>query len=286
MPDLLKAILLGIVEGITEFLPISSTGHLIVASALLDFNTTLGSTFEVAIQFGSLVAVFLFYKHELLNHLRAIRTDGETQHFWVQIVKALLPAAIIGFLLRDFIKDILFSPLVVALALIVGGIVLVLVERLFGRRELEYQMAVRNGVQVKTAEATVITSRQTLIIGLAQMLALVPGVSRSGASIVGGMLAGMERGQATRFSFYLALPMLGATTLFDLLSSLRHIQMHDLAYLLLGTLVSAVVAWAAIGWLLRYVARNSLAPFGYYRIVAGAGILLLIAVSWLPADIR
>lgn len=278
MPDFLKTILLGVVEGITEFLPISSTGHLIVAAAVLDFHTAFGETFEIAIQFGAVVAVILFYRRELLNHLRGLRSDAQIQQFWMQIIIASVPAALIGFLLRHFIKEVLFSPLVVAISLIVGGIVLIWVEKVVEKRGVTVSPA----IDKQPPEAAPISTRQAVIVGVAQMFSLIPGVSRSGASIVGGLIAGLERAQATRFSFFLALPVLGGATLFDLLSSLRHIQMSDLGYLLLGMVVSAVVAWLAIGWLLRYVAHHSLAPFGYYRIAAGALILLFIAVSWIP----
>lgn len=269
MPDWLKVVILGIVEGITEFLPISSTGHLIVATALLDFGGSLRSTFEIFIQFGAVVAVILFYRVELWSQMRRVPSDRQVQRFWLAIAVAFVPAGAIGFLLSDRIDELLFNPTVVAIALIVGGIVFLLVER---------QDRTRSAT---TAEMTAISLRQALLIGVAQTVALIPGVSRSGASIIGGMLAGLNRETATRFSFFLAIPTLGIATLYQLFKNLGRIQGSDLFYLLLGAGVSAVVAWLSIDWLLRYVSRNSFVAFGFYRILAGLLILALAAGSQL-----
>lgn len=260
--------LLGVVEGITEFLPISSTGHLLVTSDLLGFTNSIGGTFEIFIQLGAVLAVLLYYARDLLAQARAVPTNAATRRFWLGIIVAFLPAALVGLLLRDWIKAVLFtSPSVIAWSLIVGGIVLLIVERLPLRPSVREERA--------------ITLRQALGIGLAQVLALIPGVSRSGASIVGGMLGGLDRRTATAFSFYLAIPTLGAATVVDLLGSLDQLTSSDLGRLALGTLVSLIVAWFAIGWLLRYVANHSFVAFGLYRIGAGLIILLLVALGWL-----
>lgn len=271
MLDLIKVLILGIVEGITEFLPISSTGHLIVATAALqpNFSPALSGTFEIFIQLGAVVAVVAYYRSDLWRQVVRVRSDREVQHFWVTLFIAFVPAALIGLVLHSAIKTYLFSPTTVAISLIVGGIAFLFVER-------------RLQSQSQTTEALMnVSYRQALIIGVVQTLALIPGASRSAASIFGGMLAGLNRETATRFSFYLAIPTLGLATIVDLLLSLDDLQGDDLLFLAVGTIVSGVVAWLAIGWLLRYVSRHTFIPFGYYRIVAGVIILVLAAASLL-----
>lgn len=267
MPDFLKVIILGIVEGLTEFLPISSTGHLIVAASLLNFGQSLGGTFEIFIQLGAVVAVILYYRNDLLQQVRTVGSDAGVRQFWLAVAIAFIPAAAIGVLFSDKIKEVLFNPTVVAISLIVGGVVFLIIER-------------RNApAQAQTTEINRITWQQALGIGVAQTLALIPGVSRSGASIVGGMLTGLDRSTATRFSFFLAIPTLGIATVYDLVKNLAQIQSGDLFNLILGAIVSGIMAWFSIGWLLRYVSRNSFAVFGYYRIIAGVVILLMVAAN-------
>jgi undecaprenyl-diphosphatase len=261
----LKTIFLGIVEGVTEFLPISSTAHLLVVSDVIRFSESMGGTFEIFIQFGAVLAVLGFYASDLLRQARELSHSPQARHFWLAILVAFLPAAVAGLLLRDFIKSQLFtSPTVIGIALIVGGIVLIAVERLPHPEKLE--------------RVERVTLRQALIVGVAQVAALVPGVSRSGASMVGGLLAGLDRPAATNFAFYLAIPTLGAATLYDLIRSVRNLNSSDLLFLLVGTVISGVVAWLSIGWLLRYVAHNTFVAFGIYRIIAGAAVLLLVAL--------
>lgn len=270
MPEWIKIVLLGIVEGITEFLPVSSTGHLIVAAALLDFGNSSDNTFVIFIQFGAVLAVILYYRDDLVTQLRHVHTDVTIQRLWLSILIALVPAVIVGLLFQDWIKQFLFSPFVVAISLIVGGLLFLLAERTAAVKGLP-----------PPREIETITLKQAFIVGIAQMLAIAPGMSRSGTSIVGGMMAGLNRSAATRFSFYLAIPTLGGATLFELAANLHRIQANDLSSLLLGAAISCIVAWASIGWLLRYVSRNSFVWFGYYRIIAGAVILLLLALGWL-----
>lgn len=267
MDDLIKVIILGIVEGLTEFLPISSTGHLIVASALLNFGASMKGTFEIFIQIGAVVAVIVYYRSELLKQAAAVPKDAGVRRFWLGVIIAFIPAALIGFLFIDEIKAALFNPTVVAISLIVGGIIFLVIERL--------------GIAQKatTDTLTSISPRQAAIVGIAQIASLIPGVSRSGASIVGGMLAGLNRSTATQFSFFLAIPTLGIATLYDLVKSLNQLQSNDLVFLFVGAVVSGIVAWFSISWLLRYVSRNSFNVFGYYRILAGIVILLLVASS-------
>ena len=269
MSDWVKALILGVIEGVTEFLPVSSTGHLLVAADLLRFEQRVGGTFEIFIQFGAVLAVLSFYARDLLAQARAARIDGAVRRFWLGVVVAFLPAAVAGVLLRDWIKAVLFaSPTVIAWSLILGGVVLILVDRL----PLPPPVA---------TEVTAVTPRHALAIGLAQVAALIPGVSRSGASMVGGLLVGLDRRTATSFSFYLALPTLGAATLLDLATNLGALTGGDLLELLLGTSMALVVAWVSIGWLLRFVAARGFLAFGLYRIAIGAAILLLLRTSLL-----
>lgn len=267
--ELIKSILLGIVEGITEFLPISSTGHLIAFVAILDFQHDAGGTFEIFIQLGAVLAVVFFYRARILDQVRRVPTDRGIQHFWAAIVLAGIPAAVIGFLVRDTVKEVLFNPTVVAISLIIGGIVLIVVEQ-------------RHVPAAESGETTLesVTFGQALLIGVVQVIALIPGVSRSAASIIGGMFGGLSRQTATEFSFFLAIPVLGGATIVDLLLSLDEIRSDEIVYLVVGAVLSAVVAWAAIGWLLRYIQQHDFRAFGVYRIIAGV-ILLLLAVTGL-----
>jgi undecaprenyl-diphosphatase len=264
-----KVVLLGIIEGVTEFLPVSSTGHLIVATAALNFEGSANGTFEIFIQFGAIVAVILYYRKEIFRQLRAFPSDPDVRYFWLAVFIAFLPAAVFGFLLRHWIKNVLFSPVVVAVSLIVGGLIFLLVER-----------HAQPEADVVATEMPVLTLRQAVVVGVSQILALIPGVSRSGATIIGGMQGGLSRQAATQFSFYLAIPTLGGATIYELLTSLDQIGgAQEMGMLLLGAVISGIVAWFSIDWLLRYVSRNSFVPFGYYRILAGIVILLLAAAG-------
>lgn len=262
-PEWWKVVILGIVEGITEFLPISSTGHLLITSDLLRFENSLGGTFEIFIQLGAVIAVVGYYLRDLWAQARSFPSSAETRRFWFAIGLAFVPAAVIGLTLHSWVKAVLFSPTVIAIALITGGIILIVIER----------MPIRTA---RISDERKLSLRQALIIGFAQTIALIPGVSRSGASIVGGMLAGLDRRSATAFSFYLAIPTLGIATIVDLLTSLDLLTPGDIGRLFLGAVISMVVAWLSIGWLLRYVAANSWVAFGIYRILAGLAILALV----------
>lgn len=269
MLEIIKVIILGIVEGLTEFLPISSTGHLIVASALLNFQNALGGTFEIFIQLGAVVAVIIFFRAELLQQLTTVTSDKRVQRLWLNVIIAFVPAAVLGVIFIDDIKAVLFRPTVIAATLIIGGVIFLLVER-----------RPTQSAQVQSLES--ITPRQALGIGIAQITSLIPGVSRSGSTIVGGMLFGLDRAVATKFSFYLAIPTLGIATVYDLVKNLNLIQSGDIVNLIVGAVVSGIVAWIAIRWLLVYVARNTFVVFGYYRILAGIIIIALVIVNILP----
>jgi undecaprenyl-diphosphatase len=274
-PEWWKVVVLGVVQGITEWLPISSTGHLLITSQLLNYGGSIGGTFEVFIQVGTVIAVIAFYFEDLLGQARALlgfstqSSQLEARRLWLGVVIASIPAALIGLLARDFIKTVLFeTPAVIAAALIVGGIILLVIER----------MPVR---AAPTSALGQIRPLQALWVGIAQVFALIPGVSRSGSSIVGGLLAGLDRRTATAFSFYLSIPILGATTVVDLLGSLDQIQPSDWGRLILGAVVAMMVGYLTIGWLLRYIVGHSFKAFGIYRILVGLLILALVAVGLL-----
>lgn len=268
MEDIIKVIILSLIEGITEFLPISSTGHLIVGTSVLNFDA-MGAVFEIFIQIGAVVAVILYYRATFITHAREVTSNPKIRQFWFLIVVAFIPAAVLGLLFDEQIEAVLFSPTVVAISLIIGGVVFLVVERLPRFREA-------TGEAKDEEQLTDVTFKQALTVGLVQVLALIPGMSRSGASIVGGMLSGMNRKIATEFSFFLAIPTLGGATVYTLVKSLDELQSDDIFLLALGAVLSGVFAWFAIDWLLKYISRNSFVIFGYYRIIAGIVILLLV----------
>ena len=265
--DILSVVILALIEGLTEFLPISSTGHLIVGKSLLGFDA-LGTVFEIVIQIGAVCAVILYYRKSLRGQLSRLRGDAGMRRFWLHVAVACAPAAALGLLFEARIEADLFAPRVVALALLAGGAALLLLEWLLKDR-------IRPGAEALRFDE--LSMRQALIVGAVQALALIPGASRSGSSIAGGLLAGLSRRAATEFSFYLAIPLLGGATVYKLLKSLPLLGADELLLLLLGAALSALFAWIAIDWLLRYISRHSFVIFGVYRIVAGVVILLAVA---------
>ncbi|WP_322820235.1 undecaprenyl-diphosphate phosphatase [Chloroflexus sp.] len=275
-PDWWQIIVLGIVQGITEWLPISSTAHLLLISELLNYQGSIGGTFEIAIQFGTVCSVLIFYWRDLLTQATAVIGRGDTltvttaRKLWLGIIIAFVPAAAVGLLARDFIKAVLFeSPLLMATTLIIGGFIFLWIE----------WDGARQPRTTATVDFSNVSYRRALIVGIAQTFALIPGVSRSGASIVGGLLAGFDRPTATAFSFYLAIPTLGLATLVDLIGSLDQIQSGDWGRLLLGATVAMIVGYGCIGWLLRYIATHNFTLFGYYRIIAGVLIIGAVALG-------
>lgn len=283
MGDIIKAIVLGILEGITEFLPISSTGHLIIGTQLLDFRPELRGTFEIFIQLGAIVAVLIYYARDLIQQARTIHKDESVQRWWLAIIIAAVPGLGLGFLFASEIKDALFRPSVVAISMIVGGVIIYAAE-LYQTRRTPALATVPPTPAAEPAPSPAeenVTVLQALVIGLFQTLALLPGMSRSAMSIIGGMFAGLSRPVATRFSFYLAIPVLGSATIYSLIKDLDTINGEDLVLLLIGAVVSGIVAWAVIAWLLRYVARHNFVPFAVYRIIVGIIILLLVQAGTL-----
>jgi undecaprenyl-diphosphatase len=256
--DIVGAVVLGLVEGITEFIPVSSTGHLIVATEWLGLSGERWKTFDVFIQLGAILAVVWHYRALLLNVLRHA-SRPENRRFVLNVLVAFLPAAVIGFLARDFIKARLFSTAVVAVALIVGGIAILLIER-WHRTTL-------------VDEVDRLPTRTALGVGLAQVLALVPGVSRSGATILGGYSLGMSRRAAAEFSFFLAVPVMVAASGYDLLKSRDALSAADVPIFAVGFAVAFASALVVIRAFIGFVGRSSFTVFAWYRIVAGALLL-------------
>jgi undecaprenyl-diphosphatase len=259
-PDLLwKAAVLGLVEGATEFVPVSSTGHLIVVSDWLNLVDERAKTFDIFIQLGAILAIVWLYRRRLGQVVFSAGRETRSRRFLINLLIAFLPAALIGFLAHDWIKARLFTPVVVAVALVVGGVLMLLIERWSPRATIHEV----SGVQPRTA----------LGIGLAQVLSLVPGTSRSGATIMGGYALGLSRVAATEFSFFLAIPVMLAATSYDLLKSWSSLAPSDAPMFAVGFLVSFVSAAVVVRAFLTYVSAHSFAVFAWYRIVLGAVLL-------------
>lgn len=258
--------MLGIIEGLTEFLPISSTGHLIIAEKYLSFKDT-AKIFTVVIQFGAILAVVWFYRYDLKEKLQGLtKAQKQSQKFFINLIIASIPAAFLGLLLEKHFEDYA-RPGVVASALILGGIVLWLVDRKAPHHEHQ------ESIKLET-----VTPKQALGVGLAQCLALIPGVSRSGASIVGGLLGGLNRVTATAFSFYLGIPILGAASAYKLVTGHENLATVSGGWgsIIVGSVASFIVALLAVSWLLRYVSTHNFRIFAYYRILLGIIVLALL----------
>lgn len=258
-----KAALLGLVEGVTEFIPVSSTGHLILVSNWLDLLDERAKTFDIFIQLGAILAIVWLYRARLWQAVRSASSDTRSRRFLGNVLLAFLPAAVVGFLAHGWIKEQLFRPVVVAAALVLGGIIILLIEHWSPRPTISDV----DGVQPPTA----------LGIGLAQVLSLIPGTSRSGATILGGYALGLTRVAATEFSFFLAIPVMLTATLFDLLKSWSTLGPADIPMFLVGFVVSFVSAVIVVRGFLRYVSTHSFRAFAWYRI--GFGALVLLTMS-------
>jgi undecaprenyl-diphosphatase len=257
------AICLGIVEGLTEFLPISSTGHLILVAYLFGFEGARAEVFEIFIQLGAILAVVVEYRARLARWVLDLRRSAEARRFAWSVGIAFVPAAAAGLLLHKTIAAHLFGPRAVAGALVVGAVLILVVEAI--------------PIRIRTREAEATSWRQALAIGCAQCLSLWPGFSRSAATILGGLGVGLDRRAATEFSFFLAIPTLGAATVYDLAKNLDALAPGDILWLALSLIVSFLVAWAAIRWFLAFVSTHSLRPFAWYRIALGALVFWLLA---------
>jgi len=264
---LVKAAIMGIVEGLTEFLPISSTGHLILAGALLGFDDEKAKVFDIAIQTGAIFAVILVYWQKIRETVVALPTDKQARQFALNVLIAFLPAVVLGLLFGKAIKANLFTPVVVASTFIIGGFVILWAEK---RQKDNPAAALINSVEA-------MTWLDALKVGLVQTLAMVPGTSRSGATIIGGMLLGLSRKAATDFSFFLAMPTLIGAGAYSLYKERALLSMADVPMFAVGLLFSFISAWLCIRWLLRYISSHSFVPFAWYRIAFG---LVVLATAW------
>jgi undecaprenyl-diphosphatase len=257
--DMLNALILGIVEGLTEFLPISSTGHLILVGHFLKFEGEFAKLFEIFIQLGAILAVVWVYRVRIIDLIRRMRVDQSARQLVINLLIAFMPAAVVGLAVHHFIERHLFTPLTVSFAMLGGGIAIYAIEKMRHRN-------------IFTASDT-ISPACAFWVGIAQVFALFPGVSRSGATIMGGLLAGMDRKTSTEFSFFLAIPTMFAATLFDLVKSHAMITAGDARLLAIGFIAAFVSGLLVVTWLIRFVATHDFKPFAYYRIVFG--IILL-----------
>ena len=260
--ELLNAAFLGIIEGLTEFLPVSSTGHLILFVDLLKFDGPPGHVFEVVIQLGAILAILVVYWRKLLDVVLQLRSRA-SQHFVRNVLLAFAPAMVIGAVVHDTIKELLFNPTTVAIALIIGGIAILVIE--------------------KIKPAPVVTSTETmgwktaLTIGFVQCLAMIPGTSRSGATIMGALMCKVDRRAAAEFSFFLAIPTMVAATVFDVYKSRHELSVSGIDQIAVGFVVSFIVALLVVRWLVRFVQTHGFGVFAWYRIALGVVILGVLA---------
>ena len=264
---LLKAALMGVVEGLTEFLPISSPGHLILAGALLGFDDAKAKVFDIAIQTGAIFAVILVYWQRIRATLVALPTERQAQRFALNVLIGFVPAVLLGLLLGKAIKAHLFTPTVVASTFIVGGFIILWAER-------------RQQASVRIQSVEDMAPLDALKVGLVQCLAMVPGTSRSGATIIGGMLLGLSRKAATDYSFFLAIPTLIGAGEYSLYKERALLSVADIPMFSVGLVFSFISAWLCVRWLLRYISSHSFVPFAYYRIVFGVLVLVTAGMGW------
>ena len=267
---LIKVIIMGIVEGLTEFLPISSTGHLILAGSLLNFTGEKVKVFEIVIQAGAMLAVCWEYRHRIIDVIRNFSSDAAARRFVANLLVAFLPAVVLGLLFGKMIKAHLFAPVPVALAFIVGAFIILIVER---RNRL-------NEDSLRIHSVDEMTMLDAFKVGCAQCFALIPGTSRSGASIIGGMAFGLSRQAATEFSFFLAIPTLFGATIYSLYKERALLSVADLPMFGVGALAAFISAFFCVRWLMRYISTHDFTIFVWYRIVFGVLILISAATGW------
>ncbi len=264
---LIKAALMGVVEGLTEFLPISSTGHLILAGALLGFDDEKAKVFDIAIQTGAILAVIIVYWQKIRDTVVALPTSRQARQFAFNVLIAFVPAVLLGLLFGKAIKAHLFNPVVVASTFILGGFIILWAEKRH-----------RNAATApRIQEVEQMSALDALKVGLAQCLAMIPGTSRSGATIIGGMLLGLSRKAATDFSFYLAIPTLIGAGAYSLYKERALLSMADLPLFGVGLVFSFLSAWLCVRWLLRFISTHNFNGFAWYRIVFG---IVVLASAW------
>ena len=261
---LIKAAIMGVVEGLTEFLPVSSTGHLILTGALLGFDDDKSKVFDIAIQSGAIFAVILVYWQKISATVLALPTQPQARRFALNVFIGFLPAAVVGLLIYKTIKTHLFNAPVVAGAFIIGAFIILWVEK-------------KAKLTTRIQSIDDMSAMDAFKVGLVQCLGMIPGTSRSGATIIGGMLLGLSRKAATEFSFFLAIPTLIGAGAYSLYKERALLSMADLPLFTVGLVVSFISAWLCIRWLLRYVATHSFVPFAYYRIAFG---LVVLGTAW------
>ncbi len=267
---LVKAAVMGVVEGLTEFLPVSSTGHLILAGTLLNMTEAKYKVFDIAIQTGAIFAVILVYWQKIRDTVLALPTQKDAQRLAINVLIAFIPAVVIGLLAGSWIKAHLFNAQVVAITLVLGGFVIIWAE---ARQARQPELA-------RIPEADDMRFADALKVGLVQCVAMIPGTSRSGATIIGGMLLGLSRKAATDFSFYLAIPTLIGAGAYSLYKERDLLAMSDMPIFAVGLLFAFLSAWLCIRWLLAYIATHSFVAFAWYRIIFGAVILLTYQLGW------
>jgi undecaprenyl-diphosphatase len=263
---LIHAIILGLVEGLTEFLPVSSTGHLILVGQLLGFNDDKGKVFEIAIQFAAILAIVWEYRARLAHTLASISSESVSQRLAVNLMVGFMPAAVLGFLFLKQIKHYLFNPFVVASAFIIGGFLILWAER---RQHVVHAESIDD-----------MTWRDALKVGFAQALAMIPGTSRSGATIIGGLFFGLSRRAATEFSFFLAIPTMFAATLYDVYKNRDLFSLDDITLFAIGGTVSFISAFIAVRGLIRFISRHDFTVFAWYRIAFGIIVLVSAQMGW------
>lgn len=259
--DYILPLFLGIVEGVTEFLPISSTGHLIIVNEFTGFKGSFATVFDVVIQLGAILAVVVYYRHLLFSFITSRDREQRKRSFliWVKAAVGVVPALAIGFLLGKHIKELLFNPYVVAATLLIGGIILIIIEKM------------NKQSSINTVDE--LDYKTVLLIGLIQCLAMVPGTSRSAATIIGAMLLGASRTVAAEFSFFLAIPTMAAASAYSLLKYDGDMGSHEIIQLTIGFVVSFITAYIVIAAFIRFISRNNFIPFAYYRIGLGLAVL-------------
>ncbi|CAM4293058.1 undecaprenyl-diphosphate phosphatase [Comamonas aquatilis] len=267
---LVKAAIMGIVEGLTEFLPISSTGHLILAGSLMGFVDAKAKVFEIAIQTGAIFAVMLVYWQKIRSTLVELPTSRQAQKFALNVIIGFLPAVVLALIFGKYIQEHLFTPVVVATTFILGGFVILWAEK-------------RPASATRVQSIDDMTPLDALKVGVVQCFALVPGTSRSGSTIIGGMLMGLSRKAATDFSFFLAMPTLIGAGVYSLYKERALLSMADVPMFAVGLIFSFISAWLCVRWLLRFISTNSFVPFAWYRIVFGIIVLVTAytgVVNW------
>jgi undecaprenyl-diphosphatase len=259
MEQLLQACLLGIVEGITEFLPISSTGHLILLIDILGFKAPPGKVFEVVIQLGAILAICIVFKQRVMDVVCHLFTSRKTQYFVWLIALAFIPAALLGLVGHKFIKEVLFSPLVVSVMLVVGGALILVIEKY------------KPDSTIHSVDD--MTPKQAVLIGFCQALAMIPGTSRSGSTMMGALLMKIDRKTAAEFSFLLAIPTMVCATAYDLYKNAHEMQFDDMQLIAVGFISAFIAALCSVTWLLNFLSKNGFVPFAWYRIIMGSLML-------------